>query len=62
MNIKEAKQIIHAGLAWANWTDEQKEAMKVALQCMIRIEKLEKEVKGLEETRDHLNSAIKILK
>lgn len=28
LEIKEAQKVIHAGLAWANWTDEQQEAMR----------------------------------
>ncbi|TWJ95210.1 hypothetical protein [Bacillus licheniformis] len=34
MELKEAKEIIKAGCAWANWTDEQKEAMKLAIDCI----------------------------
>lgn len=34
MNIKEAQKIIRAGLAWANWTDEQQTAMKMALMAL----------------------------
>ncbi|MEC0341990.1 MULTISPECIES: hypothetical protein [Bacillus] len=34
MNLKEAKEIIQAGFAWANWTEEQKEAMKLAIDCI----------------------------
>lgn len=41
MEIKEAQKVIHAGLAWANWTDEQKSAMKVALQAMMDLEQIE---------------------
>lgn len=45
LNIKEAQKIIHAGLAWASWTDEQQAAMKVALQAMVDVERIEKENK-----------------
>lgn len=44
VEIKEAQKIIHAGLAWANWTDEQQSAMKVALQAMVDVERIEKEI------------------
>lgn len=43
MNIKEAQKVIHAGLSWANWTGEQTAAMKVALQAMMDVERMEKE-------------------
>lgn len=38
MDIKEAKEIIKAGFTWANWTEEQKEAMKIAYKSMVAIE------------------------
>lgn len=38
MEIKEAKEILKAGLAWANWTDEQKEAMRLAYTAMVDVE------------------------
>jgi hypothetical protein len=34
MKIKEAKEIIRAGLAWGNWTEKQQEAMKIAYKSM----------------------------
>lgn len=34
MNIKEAQEIIRAGLVWASWTDEQQAAMKLALKAL----------------------------
>jgi hypothetical protein len=40
VEIKEAKEIIKAGLAWASWTEEQREAMKVALIAMIDVESI----------------------
>ncbi len=43
MEIKEATEIIHAGLAWANWTDEQQVAMREALKCMYKLEEIRKE-------------------
>ncbi|MBU5261995.1 hypothetical protein [Bacillus atrophaeus] len=42
MNVKEAKEIIRAGAAWANWTEEQKEAMRVAYSSLSAIEKIKK--------------------
>lgn len=45
MEIKEAKEILRAGYAWANWTAEQKEAMKIAYDSMELVEKLKKENK-----------------
>lgn len=49
MDISEAKKIIHAGLAWDNWTDEQKEAMKVVLQSILYVEELREKISGLEQ-------------
>jgi len=40
MEIKEAKEIIKTGLAWANWTDEQKEAMGLAYTAMVNVENI----------------------
>jgi predicted type IV restriction endonuclease len=34
MELKEAREIIRAGIAWADWTEEQKEAMRTALSCL----------------------------
>ncbi|PAD70856.1 hypothetical protein CHH83_01260 [Bacillus sp. 7586-K] len=50
MEIKEAKEFLRAGFAWANWTDEQREAMKVAYTSMVNIEKIEKEWRRGNET------------
>lgn len=47
MEIKEAKEIIQAGFAWANWTDEQKEAFKVAWECMTKCQQQESRSEGL---------------
>jgi DNA-binding FadR family transcriptional regulator len=49
MELKEAKEIIRAGLAWANWTDEQKEAMRIALESIDKVEQLAKEVEFWRE-------------
>lgn len=40
MEIKEAKEIIEAGLIWANWTEEQREALNIALDSMNKMEEL----------------------
>lgn len=42
VELKEAKEIIQAGAAWANWTEEQKEAMRVAYNSLSAIEKIKK--------------------
>lgn len=47
MEIKEAQKVIHAGLAWANWTDEQQAAMRKALECMIKVEQIRKDANDL---------------
>lgn len=49
MELKEAQKVIHAGLAFANWTDEQSEAMREALRCMYQIEKIREDAKDLYE-------------
>lgn len=38
MEIKEAIKIIQAGLAWANWTEEQKDAMNTAIEALSQIQ------------------------
>lgn len=40
MEIKEAKEVIKAGLAWASWTDEQKKAMMIAYKSMLDVESI----------------------
>lgn len=47
MNLEEAKKIINAGLAWANWTDEQQEAMREALKCVRVVELIKDEAEQL---------------
>ena len=47
MELKEAQKVIHAGLAWANWTVEQQAAMRKALECMIKVEQIRKEANNL---------------
>lgn len=49
MDIKESKEIIRAGFAWANWTDEQKAAFKTAYECMEKVEALEGNQEQLEK-------------
>lgn len=51
MKNVEAQRVIHAGLAWANWTDEQQTAMRLALDCMNKIELVEKEANALDNER-----------
>ena len=40
MKIKEAKEIIRAGVAWANWTEEQKQAMEIAYKSLSDVEEI----------------------
>lgn len=47
MEIKEAQKVIHAGLAWANWTDEQQAAMRKALECMMKVDQIREEANEL---------------
>ncbi len=53
MDIKEAKEIIRAGFAWANWTDEQKAAFKIAYECMEKVEALEGNQEQLGKLEKH---------
>jgi hypothetical protein len=41
VEIKEAKEILEAGFAWASWTDEQRKAVKVAYTAMLEAEEKE---------------------
>ena len=57
MEIKEAKKVIQAGLAWANWTEEQQTAMRTALQSMETLEQIKEayedrvgDIESLEES------------
>lgn len=47
MELKEAQKVIHAGLAWANWTDEQQAAMREALKCMQKVEQIREDANEL---------------
>ncbi|WP_312507351.1 hypothetical protein [Lysinibacillus sp.] len=47
MNLEETKKIINAGLSWANWTDEQQEAMREALKCVRMVELIRGEAEEL---------------
>jgi hypothetical protein len=42
MEIKEAKEVLSAGFAWANWTDKQREAMRIAYKSMVAVEEIRK--------------------
>lgn len=42
MDLKEAKEIIQTGLVWAKWTDDQKDAMRLAIKCINTQIELEK--------------------
>jgi hypothetical protein len=48
LDAKEAKEIIRAGFAWANWTDEQKEAFQLAYEAIDKAELLNAEKKLLQ--------------
>lgn len=37
----EVKEIIRAGFAWANWTEEQKKAFAIAYESIDKLERLE---------------------
>ncbi|MGN4128043.1 hypothetical protein ACMGD3_24015 [Lysinibacillus sphaericus] len=41
METQRAKEIIRAGVSWANWTDEQKAAFKVAYDAIDNYDKLQ---------------------
>lgn len=47
MNIQEAKSVIQAGFAWGNWTSYQKEAFKIAWECMTKCQQKEAKSEGL---------------
>ena len=47
MDIKEAKEVVQAGFAFANWTDEQKKAFKIAWECMTKCQQKEMKSEGL---------------
>ncbi|MEK3955680.1 hypothetical protein [Psychrobacillus sp. FSL K6-1464] len=53
MELKEAKEILRAGFAWANWTKEQKEAIELAYEAMEKVEMLT-EAKGKLEKLEQL--------
>lgn len=48
MDIKEAKEVIRAGFAWAGWSDYQKEAMTTAYEAMEKVEELKKSKEQLD--------------
>lgn len=47
MDIKEAKEFVQAGFAWAGWNDRQKEGFKVAWDCMTKCQQNELKPEGL---------------
>ncbi|MCM3716260.1 hypothetical protein M3202_19640 [Alkalihalobacillus oceani] len=47
MDIHESKRIIQTGIAWANWDDKQKEAMRLALVSLDK--QLPKKVVGTDK-------------
>jgi DNA-binding transcriptional regulator GbsR (MarR family) len=49
LDVKEAKEIIRAGFAWANWTEEQKQAFKFAYESIDKVEQLIKTVEKYEK-------------
>lgn len=60
MDAKEAKEIIHAGFAWANWTEQQTEAFKFAYEAIDKAERLKREVRKQEMRWDDLKDAIEL--
>lgn len=48
MDIKEAKEVIRAGFAWAGWSDYVKEAMTIAYESMDKVEELKKSKEQLD--------------
>lgn len=59
MGIKEAKEIIRAGFAWAGWTDEQKEAFKLAYESIDNAEQLKKQISQFEKQTKNAIEEIK---
>lgn len=60
MGEKEAKEIINAGFAWADWTDSQKEALRVVYESLIKVEELQKEIKYLKIENNGLKDNVAI--
>jgi hypothetical protein len=52
LELKEAKEIIRAGFAWANWTANQKQAFKLAYECIDKVERYEKALKNIAENNE----------
>lgn len=61
MDIKEAKEIVRAGLAFASWTPEQHKAFSIAYDCMSRCEALEHKADRLEKKIDYSTGRCKAL-
>jgi hypothetical protein len=52
MDGKEAKEIIKAGFAWSNWTEEQREAFKLAYNAIDKAERYERALKKISESNE----------
>lgn len=63
MDAKEAKEIIRAGFAWANWTAEQKEAFKISYNAIEKVERYENALKfGVKYLQNSDNRQIQLVK
>lgn len=51
MDANEAKEIIKVGFAWANWTDEQKQAFKLAYEALDKVESAKEIFKDIEKVQ-----------
>lgn len=58
MTVKEAAEIIGAGLAWAQWTPKQREALEVARQSMDELERI-KDIEKLISQEETIEMAEK---
>jgi hypothetical protein len=56
LDTKEAKEIISAGSAWANWTDKQKQAFKLAYDAIETVKEQHKEIELLKADNELLKA------
>lgn len=62
MDIKEAKTIVQFGIKWGNLSNQQIEAMKVALDCMENYVTLKSELEDLRLKNNMYEEELKRLK
>lgn len=60
LDSKEAKEIIRAGFAWANWTEEQKKAFKLAYEAIDKAEHLKRQLRKQEMRWDDLKDSVEL--